>query len=49
MPFIQSAGARIHWETQGAGTPVLLIMGHLYSSRSGRPPWPAALTQQHRA
>ena len=30
MPHVQSAGARIHWESQGDGTPVLLIMGQLY-------------------
>ena len=48
MPFTQSAGARIHWDSQGSGTPVLLIMGHLYSGRMWRPLLPA-LTQQHRA
>jgi 3-oxoadipate enol-lactonase len=48
MPFVDSAGARIHWEAQGEGTPVLLIMGHLYSSRMWYPLLPA-LTQTHRA
>jgi 3-oxoadipate enol-lactonase len=48
MPFVDSAGARIHWDSQGAGTPVLLIMGHLYSSRMWHPLLPA-LTQKHRA
>jgi len=48
MPFVESAGARIHWETEGAGTPVLLIMGHLYSSRMWYPLLPA-LTQKHQA
>lgn len=32
MPFVTSNGAKIHWAVQGSGTPVLLIMGHLYSS-----------------
>lgn len=48
MPFVQSSGARIYWETQGAGPPVLLIMGHLYSSRMWYPLLPA-LTKTHRA
>ncbi|MDH4745621.1 alpha/beta hydrolase [Sphingomonas sp. CBMAI 2297] len=48
MPFVQSNGARIHWEAQGSGTPVLLIMGHLYSSRMWYPLLPA-LTRHHRA
>jgi 3-oxoadipate enol-lactonase len=48
MPFVESAGARIHWESQGTGTPVLLIMGHLYSRRMWHPLLPA-LTQKHQA
>lgn len=32
MPFVQSGNARIHYDVVGEGTPVLLIMGHLYSS-----------------
>jgi len=48
MPFINSNGARIHWEADGAGTPVLLIMGHLYSARLWYPLLPA-LTRNHRA
>jgi 3-oxoadipate enol-lactonase len=48
MPSVDSAGARIHWEAEGAGTPVLLIMGHLYSSRLWYPLLPA-LTRKHRA
>lgn len=48
MPFVESAHARIHWEAEGQGTPVLLIMGHLYSARMWRPLLPA-LTQRHRA
>ncbi|HWF00668.1 MAG TPA: alpha/beta fold hydrolase [Caulobacteraceae bacterium] len=48
MPFAQSAGARIHWDAAGEGTPVLLIMGHLYSGRMWYPLLPA-LTKAHRA
>ena len=48
MPFVDSAGARIHWQSQGDGTPVLLIMGHVLSSRMWGPLLPA-LTQKHRA
>ncbi len=48
MPFVDSGGARIHWETQGAATPVLLIMGHLYSGRMWYPLL-SALTQKHQA
>ncbi len=48
MPFADSNGARIHWEAEGAGTPVLLIMGHLYSGRMWYPLLPA-LTGPHRA
>lgn len=32
MPFIQRSGARLHWDQKGAGVPILLIMGHRYSS-----------------
>lgn len=48
MAFIQSSGAKIHWEAEGQGTPVLLIMGHLYSSRLWYPLLPA-LTKNHHA
>ena len=48
MPFVGSAGACIHWEAEGQGTPVLLIMGYLYSSRMWYPLLPA-LTHDHRA
>lgn len=47
MPFVENDGARIHWEASGEGTPVLLIMGHLYSSRMWYPLLPA-LTAKHR-
>lgn len=48
MPFVESTGARIHWEQQGVGAPVLLIMGHLYSGRMWRPLLPA-LARERRA
>lgn len=47
MPFVNSNGAKIHWETQGQGTPVLLMMGHLYSSRMWYPLVPE-LSKRHR-
>jgi pimeloyl-ACP methyl ester carboxylesterase len=47
MPFVQSGNARIHWQSEGKGTPVLLIMGHLYSSEMWYPLIPE-LTKQHR-
>lgn len=47
MPFVTSNGARIHWQAQGIGTPVLLIMGHLYSSRMWYPLL-GDLTKTHR-
>ena len=32
MPFVENQGARIYWDEQGHGTPVLLIMGLSYPS-----------------
>jgi len=32
MPFIQNQGAKIYWDEQGAGEPILLIMGLAYPS-----------------
>lgn len=32
MAFTSASGARIHWQEQGTGTPLLLIMGAAYSS-----------------
>ena len=31
MPFTTNKSVRIHWEERGAGTPILLVMGHRYS------------------
>jgi 3-oxoadipate enol-lactonase len=47
MAFTQNHGVRIHWQAQGAGTPVLLIMGHRYSSAMWYPALPA-LSAAHR-
>jgi 3-oxoadipate enol-lactonase len=47
MAFVQSGDARIHWQSEGKGTPVLLIMGHLYSSEMWYPLIPD-LTKRHR-
>jgi len=47
MPFTTRNGARLHWEAQGAGTPVLLVMGHRYSSALWYPILPA-LAEKHR-
>jgi 3-oxoadipate enol-lactonase len=45
--FAQNGDVRIHWQEQGTGSPVLLIMGHRYSSRMWYAAIPA-LAQHHR-
>ena len=47
MTLVTSDGARISWTAQGTGTPVLLIMGHLYSSHMWYSLIPL-LTRSHR-
>lgn len=32
MPFTSNGGVCLHWEEQGEGPPILLIMGHRLSS-----------------
>src|SRR5579864_2692991 len=32
MPFVENQGARIYWDQQGRGEPILLIMGLGYTS-----------------
>jgi 3-oxoadipate enol-lactonase len=32
MPFVENQGARLHWDEQGSGQPLLLIMGLSYPS-----------------
>ena len=47
MPYAQSGSARLHWDEQGSGTPLLLVMGHSYSPAM----WSLArdlLSQHHR-
>jgi pimeloyl-ACP methyl ester carboxylesterase len=47
MPFINNDSARLHWDETGAGTPILLVMGHRYSSAMWYPIIPA-LAAKHR-
>jgi 3-oxoadipate enol-lactonase len=47
MPLANNNGVRISWQEQGSGTPVVLIMGHLYSSAMWYPMLPA-LAAEHR-
>lgn len=47
MPFAHNKSVRIHWQERGAGSPVLLVMGHRYSSALWYPVVDA-LAEQHR-
>ncbi len=47
MPFTTNKGVRLHWDEQGSGTPVLLVMGHRYSASMWYPAIPA-LSAEHR-
>ncbi|HEX4301357.1 MAG TPA: alpha/beta hydrolase [Rhizomicrobium sp.] len=47
MPFAENNGVRLHWDAQGEGTAVLLVMGHSYSSALWYPALPA-FARQHR-
>src|SRR5580658_7705572 len=47
MPFTENDGVRLHWDEQGSGTPILLVMGHRYSSAMWYPAIPA-LAAEHR-
>lgn len=47
MPFTENQGVRLHWDEQGEGSAVLLIMGHRFSSRMWYPVIPA-LAAKHR-
>ena len=48
MTRLGRPGCELHWEEQGDGSPVLLIMGAIYSSRMWYPTLPS-LTRHHRA
>lgn len=41
MPFVTNGGVRLHWEERGDGAPILLIMGHRYSSAMWYPVYEA--------
>lgn len=46
MPFTENHGARIYWDEQGAGAPVLMIMGLSYPSymwHRSRPSFPRTI------
>lgn len=47
MPFADNDGARLHWDERGSGSPVLLVMGHSYSSAMWYPVLDE-LSQDHR-
>jgi 3-oxoadipate enol-lactonase len=47
MPYAENSGVRLHWQEQGQGSPILLVMGHLYSSALWYPVLPA-LAAEHR-
>lgn len=47
MPFADHHGVRLHWQEQGQGSPILLVMGHRYSSAMWYPILPA-LAAEHR-
>lgn len=47
MPFAENNGVKLHWQEQGSGTPVVLVMGHRYSSAMWYPVIPA-LAAEHR-
>lgn len=47
MAFASNNGVRLHWQEQGQGSPILLVMGHSYSSALWYPILPA-LTAKHR-
>lgn len=47
MAFTTHNGVRLHWQSEGDGTPILLVMGHRYSSAMWYPVMPA-FTAEHR-
>jgi pimeloyl-ACP methyl ester carboxylesterase len=47
MPVTDNDGVRLHWDEEGEGPPVLLVMGHRFSSAMWYPVIPA-LARRHR-
>ena len=47
MPFVENQGARIYWDEQGRGAPVLLIMGLSYPSCMWHRTRPVLATHYH--
>ena len=47
MPFAENHRVRLHWQEEGQGSPILLVMGHRYSSAMWYPILPA-LAAEHR-
>jgi pimeloyl-ACP methyl ester carboxylesterase len=47
MAYAHNNGVRLHWQEQGQGSPILLVMGHSYSSALWYPILPA-LVAKHR-
>ena len=47
MPYVDRGDCRIHWQESGEGSPILLVMGAVYSSQMWYPVLPA-LTARHR-
>jgi 3-oxoadipate enol-lactonase len=47
VPTANNRGVRLHWEEQGAGDPVVLVMGHLFTGAMWYPIVPA-LAERHR-
>lgn len=47
MPFIEKGGVRLHWDQRGSGVPILLIMGHRYSSAMWYPVFEALGDRYH--
>ena len=48
MPFAVNKGVRLHWQERGTGTPVVLVMGHRYSSAMWYPVLDALANDEHR-
>jgi len=47
MRYVERAGVRLAWNESGSGTPILLIMGHRYSSAMWYPVFEALSNRYH--